>query len=550
MLQSTLGGCFSFEKIFFQMRILSSILLLIFTNSLFSQSSFNYQVQLNPVTISNFPGLHSYAFGQHDGKWLIIGGRVDGIHARQPFNAFPASNNNTNVYVVDVVANQFWSASVTALSTPLKEQLQATNFNFYQDGDTLYILGGYAFSATANDHITFDKLTSINVSGLINAIINGTVITPYFKQITNADFAITGGQLGKINDTFYLIGGHRFDGRYNPMNNPTFTQTYSNQIRKFSIDNSGSQLSIINYETITDAVHLHRRDYNLLPQIFPDGSQGYTISSGVFQINVDLPFLYPVDVKAEGYFPQTSFNQYLSHYHSAKSCLYDATENQMHNLFFGGMSQYYYNGTTLVQDNNVPFVNTISRTTRFADGSLQEFQLSETMPALKGASAEFIPNKSLPHYSNEVIKLHEITVNEFVIGHIVGGLASSSANPFSVNNTASTSANATIYEVKLIRNSPLGVQPIEGKNPFSMTVSPNPTDSSTVRVHFNMPYTTNIDYFVSGMDGKIITDGEIENAQQGDNSMNFELDGITNQTVIITFIFDNKYYVSQKVIMK
>ncbi|WP_412476503.1 hypothetical protein [Flavobacterium sp. TBRC 19031] len=532
------------------MRILSSILLLIFTNSLFSQSSFNYQVQLNPVTISNFPGLHSYAFGQHDGKWLIIGGRVDGIHARQPFNAFPASNNNTNVYVVDVVANQFWSASVTALSTPLKEQLQATNFNFYQDGDTLYILGGYAFSATANDHITFDKLTSINVSGLINAIINGTVITPYFKQITNADFAITGGQLGKINDTFYLIGGHRFDGRYNPMNNPTFTQTYSNQIRKFAIDNSGAQLSISNYEAVTDAVHLHRRDYNLLPQIFPDGSQGYTISSGVFQINVDLPFLYPVDVKAEGYFPQTSFNQYLSHYHSAKSCLYDATENQMHNLFFGGMSQYYYNGTTLVQDNNVPFVNTISRTTRFADGSLQEFQLSETMPALKGASAEFIPNKSLPHYSNEVIKLHEITVNEFVIGHIVGGLTSSSANPFSVNNTASTSANATIYEVKLIRNSPLGVQPIEGKNPFSMTVSPNPTDSSTVRVHFNMPYTTNIDYFVSGMDGKIITDGEIENAQQGDNSMNFELDGITNQTVIITFIFDNKYYVSQKVIMK
>jgi len=532
------------------MRILSSILILIFANSLFSQSSFNYQVQLNPVTIPNFPGIHSYAFAQHEGKWLIIGGRVDGIHARQPFNAFPASNNNTNIYVVDVVANQFWSASLNTLPTALKEQLQATNFNFYQDDDTLYVIGGYAFSATANDHITFDKLTSVNVSGLINSVINGTTIAPHFKQITNANFAITGGQLGKINDTFYLVGGHRFDGRYNPMNNPTFTQTYSNQIRKFTIDNSGSQLSISNYETVTDAVHLHRRDYNLLPQIFPDGSLGYTISSGVFQINVDLPFLYPVDIKADGYFPQTAFNQYLSHYHSAKSCLYDATANQMHNLFFGGLSQYYYNGTTLVQDNNVPFVNTISSTTRFADGSLQEYQLSETMPALKGASAEFIPNKSLPHYSNEVIKLHEITENEFVIGHIVGGLSSSSANPFTANNTATTSANATIYEVKLIRNSPLGVYPIQGKNPFSMTVSPNPTDSSTVRVHFKMAYATNIDYFVSSMDGKIITDGEIEDAQQGDNSMNFELDGITNQTVIITFIFDNKFYVSQKVIVK
>lgn len=529
------------------MRLLYTLL---FTNVVFSQSTFDYQVQLNPITIANFPGIHSFAFAQHEGKWIIIGGRVDGIHARQPFNAFPASNNNSNIYVVDVVTHQVWSTSVNVLSTALKEHLQATNFNFYQDENTLYLIGGYAFSSTANDHITFDKMTSINVPGLINSVVNSTSILAHFKQMTDTNFAITGGQLGKINNTFYLIGGHRFDGRYNPMNNPTFTQTYSNQIRKFSIDNSGAQLSIFNYEAITDAVHLHRRDYNLLPQIFPDGSQGYTISSGVFQINVDLPFLYPVDIKPEGYFPQTNFNQYLNNYHSAKSCLYDATENRMHNLFFGGISQYYYNGTTLVQDNNVPFVNTISRTTRFADGSLQEYQLPETMPALKGASAEFIPNKSLPHYSNEVIKLSEITANEFVIGHIVGGLTSPSANPFSVNNTSTTSANATIYEVKLIRNAPLGVQPIEGKNPFSMSVSPNPTDSSTVRINFKMAYATNIDYFVSTMDGKIVLDGEIEDTTRGDNSMNFELDGISNQTVIITFIFDNKFYVSQKVIVK
>lgn len=532
------------------MRLIYPLLFLVFTNVVFSQSTFDYQVQLNPISIPNFPGIHSYAFAQHEGKWLILGGRVDGIHARQPFNAFPSSNNNTNIYVVDVLASQVWSVSVNVLPTTLQEQLQATNFNFYQDEDTLYIIGGYAFSATANDHITFNKMTSIDVSGLINSVINGTSVLQHFKQMTDTNFAITGGQLGKINNTFYLIGGHRFDGRYNPMNNPTFTQTYSNQIRKFSIDNSGTQLSISNYEAITDAVHLHRRDYNLLPQIFPDGSQGYTISSGVFQINVDLPFLYPVDIKPEGYFPQTTFNQYLSNYHSAKSCLYDATENRMHNLFFGGISQYYYNGTTLVQDNNVPFVNTISRTTRFADGSLQEYQLPETMPALKGASAEFTPNKSLPHYSNEVIKLSEITADEFVIGHIVGGLTSPSANPFSVNNTSTTSANATVYEVKLIKNLPLGVQPIEGKNPFSMTVSPNPTDSSTVRINFKMAYATNIDYFVSTMEGKIVLDGEIEDTTQGENSMNFELDGISNQTVIITFIFDNKFYVSKKVIVK
>lgn len=532
------------------MKILYKIVFFLITSCLFAQSTFDYQIQLNPVTIPNFPGIHSYAFAQHNGKWLIIGGRIDGIHARQPFNSFPASSNNTMIYVVDVNANQFWSASVNSLPTSLKEQLQATNFNFYQDGETLYIIGGYAFSATANDHITFNKLTSVDVPNLINAIINNSPISSYFKQMTDENLAVNGGQLGKIGNTFYLVGGHRFDGRYNPMNNPTFTQTYTNGIKKFQIDNSGSQLSITNYQMITDAVHLHRRDYNLLPQVFPDGSQGYTISSGVFQINVDLPFLYPVDIKESGYFPQTSFNQYLSNYHSAKSCLYDAINNRMHNLFFGGMSQYYYNGTTLVQDNNVPFVNTISRTTRFADGSLQEYQMPETMPSLKGASAEFIPNKLLPHFENEVIKLDEINENEFVIGHIVGGLSSPTQNPFSVNQTNTTSANATIYEVKLIRNEPLNVHAIEGKNPFSMTISPNPTTSNIVKINFNMPYATTIDYFISSLDGKIISDGEIEDAAVGNNTMDFELDNPSDKIVIVTFIFDNKFYVSQKVVIR
>lgn len=299
-----------------------------------AQNNFPYDVVITPVVIPGLPGLHSYAFGQHNGKWLIIGGRKDGLHARQPFNAFPGSQNNTDIYVVDVATQQTWTASLNTLTIGLKEQLQSTNMNFYQDGNALFIIGGYAFATSANDYITYDKLTSVDVPNLITAVINGTSISSYFKQITNTSFAITGGQLGKIGNEYYLIGGHRFDGRYNPMNGPSFTQTYSNQIRKFEIDNSGSQLSISNYSEVTDAVHLHRRDYNLLPQVFPNGELGYTISSGVFQINADLPFLYPVDIKASGYFPQTSFNQYLSNYHSGKACLYDSTLNNMHSLFF------------------------------------------------------------------------------------------------------------------------------------------------------------------------------------------------------------------------
>ena len=532
------------------MKYYLSFLIALFCSMSFSQSTFEYDVQLTPITIPNLPGLHSYAVGQSNGKWLVIGGRLDGMHARQPFNAFPNSSNNTNIYVIDVATQQFWSQTVNSLPTGLKEQLQSTNMNFHQDGNALYIIGGYGFSATANDHITYNKLTSVDVPNLINAIIAGSPITPYFKQIVNENFANTGGEMGQIGNTFYLIGGQRFDGRYNPMNNPTFVQTYANGLKKFTINNTGSQLSIANYEAVTDAIHLHRRDYNLVPQIFPDGSQGYTVSSGVFQINVDLPFLYPVDIKENGHFPQTQFNQYLSNYHSGKIALYDATSNNMHSLFFGGMSQYYYNGSTLVQDNGVPFVKTISRVTRSANGTLTEYQLPVEMPNLKGAGAEFIPNQMLPHYENEVIKLSDITANEFVLGHIYGGIQSPTLNPFNSNQAQTTSADNVIYEVKLIKNSPLGVHAINGKNPFSFTVSPNPTKDGKVKIEFDLPYATTIDYFISSMDGKIIDDGEIDSVKQGHNSMNFEIDAKAKQTVIITFIFDNKFYVSRKVMLK
>jgi hypothetical protein len=524
------------------------ILILLSSKVMLAQNTFPYDVQLTPIAIANLPGLHSYAFAQHNGKWLIIGGRKDGIHARQPFNAFPNAQNNTDIYVVDVATQQFWSTSVNNLLTGLKEQLQSTNMNFHQDGNTLYVIGGYAFSTSANDHITFDKLTTIDVPNLINAIIAGNPVTSYFKQIANPIFQNTGGQLGKIGNEFYLVGGQIFTGRYNPMNNPTFVQSYVSKIQKFTIDNSGTQLSFSNYSEVTDAVHLHRRDYNLVPQVFPDGEEGYTISSGVFQINADLPFLYPVDIKSSGYFPQTQFNQYLSNYHSGKIGLYDQTNNRMHNLFFGGISQYYYNGTTLVQDNNVPFVKTISRTTRLADGSLSEHNFPVEMPNLKGAGSEFIPNTNLSHYTNEVIKLNDITATEFVIGHLYGGIQSPTINPFTNNQTTTTLADPTIYEVKLVYNPSLSVATMDGKNPFTFSVSPNPTNSDTVRIQFNLPYIATLDFFITSIDGKMLEDGEIDGLKIGNNEMNFSLENANENVVIITFILDNKYYASQKVI--
>jgi hypothetical protein len=524
------------------------IAMLLLVSNLSGQTTFEYRVELSPVVVSGLGGLHSYAFAQHDGKWLLIGGRKDGLHARQPFNAFPASSNNTDIIVVDVAAGQYWAQPLNVLPSSIAEQLQSTNMNFYQESDTLYIIGGYAYSATAADHITFPNLTTINVSGLMSAVMTGGAISSYFKQITNNNFAITGGQLGKIADTFYLVGGHRFDGRYNPMGNPTYTQTYSNQIRKFSIDNSNTNLSYSNYSTITDQVHLHRRDYNLLPQVFPNGELGYTISAGVFQIGVDLPFLYPVDIRASGITPQTNFNQYLSHYHSPKACLFDSSRNQMHSLFFGGLSQYYYDNGSLIQDDLVPFVKTISRMSRMPNGTLEEVVFDTEMPNFKGAGAEFIPNLQLPHFSNEVIKIDQIGSDTILLGHIYGGILSPAQNPFSNNQTSTTTADTSIYTVRLIRQQTINTPRLDGNHGYQIRINTNPIQNQDFFVHYNLPKSVPVYYMVSDIAGKIIAQQKIQNTEIGEQQQHIIMPDQTKGVFFVTFVFDNKYFATQQII--
>lgn len=178
----------------------------------------------------------------------------------------------------------------------MQEQLSSTNIEFHQEGNYLYMIGGYGYNAATAARKTFENLTAIDVPALINAVINGTAITSYFRQISDAQFAVTGGHLKKINGTFYLIGGNKFDGNYNPMGNPTYTQVYTDAIRKFNLTDNGTTITINHLPTITDATNLHRRDYNAVQQILPNGAEGITVFSGVFQPTIDLPFLNSVTI--------------------------------------------------------------------------------------------------------------------------------------------------------------------------------------------------------------------------------------------------------------
>ena len=475
-----------------------------FTQKTFSQTgNFPFEVVLKADSIAGFSGLHSFAYGQLNGKVLLIGGRPDGIHARQPFNAFPASLNNQILQVLDLQTKQYWSRTLAELSVTLQEQLQSTNMNFYQDGNSLLLAGGYAYSNSANDHITFPYLTRIDLDGLISAVLANTTITPYFEQIQDDRFAVTGGNIGKIGSQYYLVGGHRFDGRYNPMNNPTFVQAYVDGLQKFELSAPGQALAVLNYQLVTDQVNLHRRDYNLVPHIFPNGEVGYLISSGVFQINADLPFLYPVEIKSSGHTAVNGFSQYLSNYHSSKFSLYDSATQTMHHLFLGGISQYYYQNGTLLNDPNVPFVRTISRLAQGLDGAYQEYVLGTEMPALLGASAEFIHLEQVPHYASEIIDLSALSGDSVLIGHVVGGIKSGSLNPFTNNNTGVTDANAVIYEVWLRRTN-IGAIEVQGPQLISkVNLYPNPS-KEVVFLEFELSQKANVECFITDSNGKLV----------------------------------------------
>lgn len=410
-------------------------------------NAFPYSVRLEEISIPDFEGLHSYAYGQYDGKWLLVGGRTDGLHARQPFASFPLAYNNRNLIVIDPETKEYWSAPLTSLSTELREHLQSSNMNFFQSGDLLYIIGGYAYSETASNFITFPKLTTLRVSEVIKGVMNGKLDSDLFGHLADPRFAVTGGQLGKIGDEFYLVGGHRFDGRYTPEATRQNIQVYTNAIQRFTFYVSGPSPEIKSYSSVIDEDQLRRRDYNLVPYLFTDERPGYLISSGVFQANANLPFLTAVEIDKESYYPVTNFEQFLSHYHSPKLSLYDSSQKSLHMLFFGGLAQFYFEDGALKQDDLVPFVTTISRVTRTSDGVFTENVLPISMPDFSGTSAEFIPNPNLPRNETGVFLMEEPTAEAILIGHMLGGITSPVANPFSFNQTQASSADSRIFRI-------------------------------------------------------------------------------------------------------
>lgn len=501
----------------------------------------NFDIQLDTFSIPGLPGMHSFAFARHDGKWLLVGGRRDGMH--QKFNSFATGGANQHLIVADPESGQIWQRPLTELPDTLQEQLRSTNMEFFQQETTLCFVGGYGRSEVAQNHITYPYLTLIDVGGLMDAVVDGSELLPHFHQIRDTFFAVTGGQLQLLNDTFFLVGGHRFEGVYSANSGANQLQFYTNSIRKFTLEPGPEGWQVAHKSIILDELNLHRRDYNLAPQVFQDGEAGMVAFSGVFQPGpAALPFQNIIEIGHSGHVPVNGFSQFLANYHCAKAPLFAQESNEMHTLFFGGMSQYYLNETdSLLRDNRIPFVRTVSRVSRLADGTYEEVPFDAELPFFTGTSAEFILAEGVPTLQNDIVNYDELPFGSSLIGYIAGGIVTpgNQRNPFVFNNVGITSASNLLIKVFVVKNAPNATpeKPLDGRFNLGLKIFPNPAHD-VWQVRLDLPRAGSLRFTLQNAQGKIVRQTDLGQHAAGAASHQIPVNGLPSGAYWLTVNLD------------
>lgn len=422
-----------------------------------------YTITVKQVPNLTVTGLHSFVYGKHGNELLIIGGRTNGYHgtdASDPSSTFPASMANDKIRVINYLTGDEWTADVPAA---VKEQFTSTNAQFYQQDNSLFIAGGYGINAQ-NEHETFPTLSAVNVSEMITAVKGGNTaaIASNVTSITDEGFRVTGGEMLKIDDHYFLVFGQNFVGTYTQAT----TGVYTNEIREFSISYDNGSLSAQLTNTYRDGdlpdstTRFHRRDLNVVPQIMGDGSEGIAVYGGVFTQKVNGAFVNPVIIQKESGQVKTdilNFEQRMSQYACANVTLYDEDSESMFTTLLGGISYYHYNAAgDLVANPEMPWVKTITTYVRKADGSYEEHiqgsAYNVSLPKFIGGESKFLAIDGLAYGdSKEILDFKKAAAaTNGLIGYMFGGIESPKEQSSSLYPT---SAIRNVYEVYLKKTS-------------------------------------------------------------------------------------------------
>lgn len=432
-----------------------------------------FSVSLRPASIQGMPALQGFAVAQWQGNWIFVTGRRAGLHtiSQATQNAFPPQQANDSIYVVNPGAGTVHSASVRALSPRLADALTVTNAGSYQDGDWLYLVGGYGPQTGTDSILTMPYATGLYLPLLVPEVrlTRNPRLLPA-AQASDPRYKVAGGQLLKMNGRFYLAMGQLFDGEYSgdPGAFSQFLQVYTERITILSITPP-----TLSAQSLADTFHLqvqvvdtlrqdpndpgtsfHRRDLNVVGAFTPGGGRRIAVYGGVFVPGRNEAYRYPLYVSEDDVVTvDSTFAQATSQYDSGTLLLWDSAGQTMHTVLFGGIGLYTFDAGSggYVLRNGLPFTSTISVISVRPDGHTTQAAFADSLPGLLGTEARVLLDPAVAFDSTmSVVYLDSLAAGGSTrVGWLYGGIRSSV--PQTTDQAAQTSATNMLYEVWITR---------------------------------------------------------------------------------------------------
>ncbi len=435
-----------------------------------SSNAVPFSLQIQQAAFSLPSGLQSYVLGTNGGKWLLLAGRINGLHGFGITNNFPPDTQNTTVFVVDPYLQTVTTRSLTNAGSGLTQAqidlLSVTAPQSCQSGDTLYMTGGYGIDSSTTNFTTKAALTAIDVPGLIHWVINpsnGETAAQHIRQISNPTFAITGGFMTEATPHHMLLGfGQDFSGAVTVSSDGTYTE----QIGRFRIIDKGTNLSVVVQKPLPKVPdpNYRRAGLNVVP-IIENGRASFVAFSGVFTLTGGI-WTVPVEISRSGA-PKmanpaatNTFMQAMNNYLCPTLELYSRKQRNAYTVLMGGLSYGSVTTAGVFQtDTELPFINQVTTIKRDRHGIFSQYLMNAQYPVIAstgsnpgnpllfGTSATFIPVTGLPMYKNGVLQLDALGIDPIVVGFIVGGIQSTLPN---TNVESDSAASPYIFTVTLV----------------------------------------------------------------------------------------------------
>jgi len=357
---------------------------------------------------------------------------------------------NDEVIVVDEEDGTVFTGSLNHLTGTVRDALYVTNASAYQDGDTLYIYGGYGPNPDETDVVTKPYVTAVDLVDVRNAVIAGTPIPESAFDVTvNEDVRTTGAEIFPLSEgRFVLFGGANFQGDY-----PSHTvELYRDHAQVFDLASSATVpvQTIVSEDQFT-TTDLHRRDLNgYSATLIGEGGErtyGLTVTGGVFKFgfsHYDTPVTW---MDGDTYAVEdTDSIVKLNLYHGPSAGFISESTGANRVVHFGGITAYDSLEAEFANF-SLPWSDMVSEVEFDGVDFVEERLIGHAPNPI--ANAHVLKNRTLPLAVNGQIELDQLPPNEIYLGAIYGGIHAAEATEFPM--TWASGEVVDVYVVKGVR---------------------------------------------------------------------------------------------------